>query len=102
MMNDKDFYRELGHVPDLPGGLYENVRAKTRSRTAFSRAVLAAAALVIISAGTAGVMLAGKANNSAVSPEAVAELQTVHNYLSGTDLDREYESYALYEGESQE
>jgi hypothetical protein len=102
MMNDKDFYRELGHVPDLPRGLYENVRGKTRSRAVFSRAVLAAAALVIVSAGAAGVMLAKKAQNRVVSPEAVAELQTVHNYLSGTDLDKEYESYALYEGESQE
>jgi hypothetical protein len=102
MMNDNDFYRELGHVPDLPAGLYDILRGRIHSRAVFSRALLAAAALFIIATGTASVMLAVKTQNRAVSPEAAAELQTVHNYLNGTDLDREYESYAFYEGESQE
>jgi hypothetical protein len=100
MMNDSDFYRELGRVPGLPPGLYGTVRGRVRGRALFSRVLIAAAALFIVSAGTTGVMLAVKTQKGALSPEAVAELKTVHSYLSGTDLETEYESYALLYGET--
>lgn len=103
MTDEKDFYRELGSVPDIPAGLYDNVRRKVYRHAIVARAVLAAAALFIVAMGTTGVLFLQKGNNGRlVSPEVVAELQTMHNYLAGSDLDREYESYALYEAETQE
>jgi len=102
MTNERDFYRELGSVPEVPRVLYEKVERTVRRRTLFSRAVVAVAALFIVTLGTTGVLFVKKGNDRTVSPEVVAELQTVNNYLTGSDLDKEYESYALYEGETQE
>jgi hypothetical protein len=102
MTTEQDFFRELGHVPELPPWCYEKVSRKIRYRSLTSRAVLAAAALLIVSAGMAGLLSVHKGKDRLVSPEAVEELQTVHNYLTGTDIEKEYESYALYEGEIQE
>jgi hypothetical protein len=100
MTNERDFYRELGRVPQVPPVLYEKVAWTVRRQAFFSRAIVAVAALFIIALGTTGVLFVRKGNNLPVSPEVIAELQTVHNYLTGSDLDKEYESYALYEGET--
>jgi hypothetical protein len=102
MTSEQDFFRELGHVPELPPCCYEEVSGKIRYRSIASRAVLAAAALLIVSAGMAGVLFVHRGNDQLVSPEAAEELQTVHNYLTGSDIEREYGSYALYEGEALE
>jgi hypothetical protein len=102
MTNERDFYRELGSVPEVPRALYEKVDRTVRRQVFFSRAVLAVAALLIVALGTTGVLFVQKGNDRTVSPEVVAELQTVSNYLTGSDLDKEYESYALYEGETPE
>jgi hypothetical protein len=102
MTNERDFYRELGRVPEVPRVIYEKVDRTVRRQALFSRAVLAVAALFIVALGTTGVLFVRKGNDRTVSPEVVAELQTVHNYLAGSDLDKEYESYALYEVETQE
>ena len=102
MTTEQDFFRELGHVPELPPWCYEKVSRKIRYRSIATRAVQAAAALFIVSAGMAGLLFVHKGNDRLVSPEAAEELQTVHNYLTGSDIDKEYESYALYEEETQE
>ena len=102
MTTEHDFYRELGHVPELPPSLYGSVRTKIRRQSFFSRALMAAAAIIIVAAGTAGMLSSHKRTDLSVSPEAVAELQTVHNYLTGRDLDNAYESYVLYEEDCQE
>jgi hypothetical protein len=100
MTNERDFYQELGRVPEVPRVLYEKVDRTVRRQAVFSRAVVAVAALFIVALGTTGVLFVRKGNERIVSPEVVAELQSVHNYLTGRDLDKEYESYALYEGET--
>ncbi|MBN2188308.1 MAG: hypothetical protein JW699_02550 [Chitinispirillaceae bacterium] len=102
MINEHDFYRELGSVPELPGGIYENIGRDVHRRAVFARAAMACAALFIVALGTTGFLLAQKDGAGAVSPEVVAELQTVHDYLAGGDLDEQYESYAFYDGEIQE
>jgi hypothetical protein len=101
MTNEQDFFRELGIVPDLPAGLYDSLRRNIRQRLFFSRAALAAAALFIVSAGTTGILLTHDKNSRVVLPEVVAELQTVQTYLNSGDIDKEYESYVLYEEDQQ-
>ena len=100
MTNERDFYRELGRVPEVPPVLYEKVDWTVRRQAFLSRAVVAVVALFIVALGTTGVLFVRKGNDQPVSPEVVAELQTVNNYLTGSDLDKEYESYALYEEET--
>jgi len=99
MINEQDFYRELGSVPELPHDLYATVRRNIRRRTVFSRTVLALAATFILAIGTTGVLITHKGNAQNLSPDVAKELQAVHRYLTGEDIDQEYASYALYEGE---
>jgi len=99
MINEQDFYRELGSVPEVPHDLYATVRRKIRRRTVFSRTALALAATFILAIGTTGVLVTHQRNDLSLSSEVAEELQTVHNYLTGKDLDQESESYALYAGE---
>ncbi|MGA2507212.1 MAG: hypothetical protein ABSF80_07030 [Chitinispirillaceae bacterium] len=100
MMNENKFYDELGRVPELPPGLYENIHRKIRHRVVFHRTVLALAATFILAIGTTGVLISHKGNVQGFSPDVVTELQDVHGYLNGEDLDQEYKSYVLYEGET--
>ena len=97
MIAEKEFYQELGRVPEVPHNLYENVRRKIRRQTLFLRTVLALAATVIIAVGAGGVLVAHKETVRNLSPEVAEDLQIMHNYLTGKDLDLESESYALYE-----
>lgn len=100
MMNENKFYDELGRVPELPTGLYEDIHRKIRHRVVFPRIVLALAATIILAIGTTGIVITHKGNVQSFSPDVVTELQTVHSYLNGEDLDQEYKSYVLYEGET--
>ncbi len=93
MIAEKEFYQELGRAPEVPHNLYENVRRKIRRQTLFLRTVLALAATVIIAVG---VLVAHKETVRNLSPEVAEDLQIMHDYLTGKDL--ESESYALYEG----
>lgn len=99
MINERDFYRELGIVPELPHDFYAIVRRKIRRRIVFSRTALALAATFILAIGTTGILVTHQRNDLSLSSEVADELQTVDNYLTGEDLDQEYASYALYEGE---
>jgi hypothetical protein len=99
MINEQDFYRELGKVPELPHDFYAIVRRKIRRRIVFSRTALALAATFILAIGTTGILVTHQRNDLSLSSEVAEELQTVDNYLTGEDLDQEYASYALYEGE---
>jgi hypothetical protein len=49
--------------------------------------------------GATGVFLTGQTERYAVSSEAASELQTVSDYLNGTDLDQELQAYAVYYNE---
>jgi hypothetical protein len=98
MTNERDFYRELGKVPEIPSVCYENVHRTIRRRAAFFRTALALAAMFIIAAVTTSVLVVRGGNEASLSPEVTDELQMVHSYLTSTDLEKEYESYVLYEG----
>lgn len=98
MITEKEFLRELGRVPELPHAVYENVHRRIRRHTVIFRTVLALAATFIIAVGTTGVLVTHKVNEQSLAPEVISELQTIRSYLTGEDLDRQSESYALYEG----
>lgn len=77
MTNEKNFYQELGRVPDVPDGLYGLASGKIHRQAVLARAVVAVAALFIVAAGTTGVLIVHKGNNRGLSVEAADELQMV-------------------------
>lgn len=83
----------------MPASLYEDVHRKMRHQAVFHRTVLAIAATFILAIGTTGVLIIHKKNVQSFSPDVASELQDVHSYLNGEDLNHEYASYILNEGE---
>lgn len=102
MMTEKDFFRELANVPELPPGLYGRIdRAIERNRLIF-RWGLAIAAACICAIGMSGMLVGYNMQKKAIPPEVAEELQCIRSYVSGSDLDQASATYALYEGEETE
>jgi hypothetical protein len=99
MNREKEFFEELGRVPELPDGLFRGIGGRIRQRKLLMRTLFATAATIAITLGTTGFFLADQAKGKAVSPEVISELQTVHDYLNGTDLDQELQAYAVFYNE---
>jgi hypothetical protein len=99
MNRENNFFEALGRVPELPEGLYQGIAGRIRRRKLLTRTFYAAAATLIMALGTAGFFLIGQTEQYAVSSEAASELQTVRDYLNGTDLDQELQAYAVYYNE---
>ena len=94
-MNRREFYEEIGRVPEVPAYMYGGVRGRVRHRRIVGRSVLALAATLVLAVGTSGVFMATHRGDKGVSVEVADELQTVHGYLCGEDLDQESQVYAL-------
>lgn len=102
MTDERDFVRELGGVPEMPGDLYVRIDRKIRRGAVAARSLLACAALFIVALGSAGVLLVHKNSAPDVPSDVVAELRTVNGYITCADLDEQSASYAFDEGEIQE
>jgi hypothetical protein len=102
MITEKDFYGELGRVPELPPGLFEKIDGRIRRRRTFIRTAFALAATVIIAVGTTGVWVAQRERDRSFSPEIAAELQSIKSYFAGEDIEGVTASLVLYEGEGTE
>ena len=98
MNNENDFYRELAGTPELPADIFPEIERKVRRRSAFRRSlyVLAASIPLAIAALTLSLHHSSRYNN--VQPEVASELQIIHDYLNGSDLESDLELYAVVEG----
>jgi hypothetical protein len=99
MNREMIFFEALGRVPELPEGLYQGIAGRIRRRKLLTRTLYAAAATLVMALGATGVFLTGQTERYAVSSEVASELQTVSDYLNGTDLDQELQAYAVYYNE---
>ena len=96
MIQEKEFYRELANVPELPAGLYDSVDRETGRHRTYLRPLLALAAGLVVAVGTAAFLMTSRPAAVALSPELADELLSVSDYLSGSDLDKELNTYVLY------
>jgi hypothetical protein len=98
-MNEREFYDELGRIPGPPPDMYSAIRRRIRRKTAIARAVFAIAAIFILTVGTSGAFFLRQGAGQTLSPEVSEEVQTIHGYLAGEDIEQASLSYAVVEGE---
>lgn len=98
MITEKEFFEELGRVPALPAETFDTIRGTIARRRNVARALYSLAATLVIALGMTFAFLARSDTAVAGAPaaEAASELQTVHDYLNGNDLDQELQVYAVY------
>jgi hypothetical protein len=99
MIQEKEFIQELGAVPPLPDSLYDTITTRIKRRAVVTRSVLAAAAALVLALGSTMTYLFAPVKEMPVSQELVSELQTIHDYLNGNDLDQELQVYVVYYNE---
>jgi hypothetical protein len=97
MTNEKEFFKELGSVPNLPPDIYGVIHGRIRRGKIVERTIFALAATLVIAIGTTAFFLSEKAagNTVAVATEVAGELQSVNDYLNGNDLDEELQAYTV-------
>ena len=98
-MNERMFYEELGRVPGPPPYLYGKIRRRIERRNTMVRTVFTLAATLILAVGTSGVFYLHHGGGQTLSPEVSEEMQTIHGYLAGEDIEQASLSYAIEDGE---
>jgi hypothetical protein len=98
MANEQDFYRELADVPELPPDLFDDIRHRINRRALIKRSLFALAASLVLVIGSLQVVTMQPSRGTIVQPEVASELQTIHDYLNGSDLEGDLELYAVVEG----
>ena len=97
MIDEKLFYEELGNIPDVPQSLYSNIEKDIRFSRFSVYKWVALAALVILSIGVpALIQTSGKEQVDIVDADIASELQFVHDYLNGYDIEENFEISALW------
>ncbi len=97
-MNEREFYKELGRVVEPPSYLYGKISRRIRRRTTMLRTVFTLAATLILAVGTSGVLYLRHEGGQKLSPEVSEEVQTIHGYLAGEDIEQASLSYANENG----
>ena len=100
-MNEQQFYQELGQLPGPPPELFTAINRKIRRQGIIFRTMLALAATVVLAVGTTGILLVHNRTDQNLSAEVTDELQLIHSYLSGEDLDQVSQLYAMDESETE-
>lgn len=99
MTTEKGFFEELARTPELPTGLYGNISRTIGRRAAFARTLLSLAATVVLALGVTAMFVSRTSTNTVVSAEVMSELQSIKDFGSGSDIPKDLEMYALYDGE---
>jgi hypothetical protein len=100
MITENKLFEALANVPELPPSLFGKIDGRIRRRSMFVKTLFALAATVVVTVGTAGVLVTHRGTGQIYSSEVAAELQSVKSYLAGDDLEREFTSYVLYGDET--
>ncbi len=98
MANEQDFYRELADVPALPPDLFDGIRHRINRNVLIKKSLFALAASFVLVIGSLQVITMQPSRGNVVQPEVASELQTIHDYLNGSDLEGDLDLYAVVEG----
>jgi hypothetical protein len=98
MNNEQNFYRELADIPELPSDLFPAVDRTIRRRSSLRRAAWVIAASIPLVIGILTLSTKQPSRTSVVQPEVASELQTIQDYLNSSDLESDFELYAVVEG----
>lgn len=100
--DEERFWQRLGNVPDVPESVYPSITGRIRGTRTVRRGIWALAATLVIAAGvtfyTGSSLLPTPSpiaeQTGELSREVLDELQSIRDFLTGADLDREIETYA--------
>ncbi|MBN1575583.1 MAG: hypothetical protein JW913_03470 [Chitinispirillaceae bacterium] len=98
MIHENNFYREIANIPPLPPDLYGSIDRAIRRRSLAKKALLALAASIVLLIGAVTLKTITPARTDILQPEVASELQIIHDYLNGSNLEGELELYAVVEG----
>jgi hypothetical protein len=99
MTNENYFYEELARVPELPPHLYTGIRRNIRRHTLFIRTAVSLAATLLLTIGITAMFVPGRSSAVAISPEVASELLSIREFGSGSDISKDIETYAFYDGD---
>jgi hypothetical protein len=104
-MKQEEFYRTLSEVPQVPASIFPGIEQAIRRAHTRSSRIRALAACFILAAGITSIALySGKgvspSDKSVLtatvrSDELLDELQTINQFINGSTLSDEMESYSL-------
>jgi type VI protein secretion system component VasK len=92
MRNEENFYRELAEVPPVPADLFEKINSKISRKSRINKSIIALAACTILALGTT-LFLRNQSQTAEYSADVANELQIIHDYVNGEDLEQDLNSY---------
>jgi translation initiation factor 2 alpha subunit (eIF-2alpha) len=90
---EADLKKSLSDAPDVPSELYEKIRKKVYPRSKKIAFYYAVAASLLLAIGT--LRIAIHKPDKTINEEVAIELQMLHDYVNGDDLDNDLELYAI-------
>jgi len=98
MLQEHDFYENVGTTPDLPPDIYEQINKRISRKTIGKKVLYAIAASIIVLIGGYTLTINKSSRNDSLQPEVASELQIIHDYLNSSDLEEELSLYAVVDG----
>jgi hypothetical protein len=94
MTFDQELKNSLSDVPEIPAGLFEGIESSIVSKKRKLSLYFAIAATLILFLG-ALTFFTNKKPIDIMEKEVADELQMMHDYVNGNDLDSDLEMYAI-------
>ncbi len=99
MEHENRFFNFLKDIPELSPDIYDRIEQRIHRRSLVRRSFFAAAALLLCAIGVINAIITIKPpRNDVLQPEIASELQIIHDYLNGRDLETDLELYTVVEG----
>lgn len=90
---ETELNKSLSDIPDVPSGLYEKIQKRVHSKRKKSAFYYTLAASLLLAIGS--IRIAIHKPDTVIREEVVIELQMLHDYVNGDDLDSDIEMYAI-------
>ncbi len=95
MNNEEIFYRELSHTVELPSDLYDGVCKRMARKNLLKRSMLILIAAAVFSVTLIRSNHVVNVSQMTIEPEIASELQIIQEYLNGTDVSDDIDTYAF-------
>jgi hypothetical protein len=94
MRTEENFYRELAEVPQVPAELFDKINSRISHKSRINKSIFVLAACTILALGTT-MFLRNQPQTATYSADVANELQVIHDYVNGEDLEQDLNSYAV-------
>jgi hypothetical protein len=88
-----EMQKSLSEVPEIPSELFGKIQKKIYSKKRNLTLLYAVAASLLLLLGSLSIVL--HRHDTTINEEVADELQMLHDYVNGNDLDNDLETYAI-------